>query len=85
MLPISDRCRGSTRGSWWGIGAPRGTPGETIGKLSNKINAGLADQKLRSRFVEMGALVLGGSPGAFAKMIVSETENGAGREVFWGD
>jgi hypothetical protein len=32
------------------------------------------DQKLRSRFAEMGALILGGSPGEFSKMIASETE-----------
>jgi hypothetical protein len=32
---------------------------------------------LRSRFAEMGAFILGGSPGEFATMIASETENGA--------
>ena len=72
--PISDTVPGFDASSWWGIGAPRGTPDEIISKLSSEINAGLADQKLRSRFAEMGALILGGSPGEFSKMIASETE-----------
>ena len=72
--PISDTVPGFDASSWWGIGAPRGTPDEIISKLNSEINAGLADQKLRSRFAEMGALILGGSPGEFSKMIASETE-----------
>jgi tripartite-type tricarboxylate transporter receptor subunit TctC len=72
--PISDTVPGFDASSWWGIGAPRGTPDELISKLNSEINAGLADQKLRSRFAEMGALILGGSPGEFSKMIASETE-----------
>jgi tripartite-type tricarboxylate transporter receptor subunit TctC len=72
--PISDTVPGFDASSWWGIGAPRSTPDEIISKLNSEINAGLADQKLRSRFAEMGALILGGSPGEFSKMIASETE-----------
>ena len=34
----------------------------------------LARTKLRSRFAEIGVLVLGGSPGEFAKMIANKTE-----------
>jgi len=75
--PISDTVPGFGASSWWGIGAPRGTPDEIISKLSSEINAGLADQKLRSRLAEMGALILGGSPGEFSKMIASETEKWA--------
>jgi tripartite-type tricarboxylate transporter receptor subunit TctC len=72
--PIADTVPGFDASSWWGIGAPRGTPEEIVGKLNQAINAGLADAKIRKRFAEMGALILGGSPADFAKMIGDETE-----------
>src|SRR5215475_5038249 len=44
--PISDTVPGFDASSWWGIGAPRGTPEEIVLKLNKSINAGLADAKL---------------------------------------
>ncbi len=75
--PISDTVPGFDASSWWGIGAPRGTPGEIVARLNDGINAGLADPKLRSRFAAMGALILGGSPADFGKLIADETEKWA--------
>jgi tripartite-type tricarboxylate transporter receptor subunit TctC len=75
--PISDTVPGFDASSWWGIGAPRGTPEEIVTKLNTEINAGLADPKLRARFAEMGALILGGSPADFGKLITDETEKWA--------
>jgi tripartite-type tricarboxylate transporter receptor subunit TctC len=72
--PIADVVPGFDASSWWGIGAPRGTPGEIVTKLNAEINAGLADPKLKERFAAMGALLLGGSPAAFGKMIADETD-----------
>jgi tripartite-type tricarboxylate transporter receptor subunit TctC len=59
--------------SWWGICAPRGTPGEIVNKLNAEINRGLADPKIKQRFAEMGVLILSGSPEDFGKMIADET------------
>jgi tripartite-type tricarboxylate transporter receptor subunit TctC len=72
--PISDTVPGFDASSWWGIGAPRGTPEEVVVKLSRSINAALADAKLRARFAEMGANTIGGSPADFAKLIADETD-----------
>src|SRR5215470_9196676 len=72
--PISDTVPGFDASSWWGIGAPRGTPEEIVMKLNQAINAGLADAKIRKRFAEMGALILGGSSADFARMITDATE-----------
>ena len=72
--PIADVVPGFDASSWWGIGAPRGTPGEIVTKLNAEINAGLADPKLKERFAAMGALLIGGSPAAFGKMIADETD-----------
>jgi tripartite-type tricarboxylate transporter receptor subunit TctC len=59
--------------SWWGICAPRNTPGEIVNKLNVEINRGLADPKIKQRFAEMGVLIIGGSPEDFGKMIADET------------
>ena len=72
--PISDTVPGFDASSWWGIGAPRGTPEEIVNKLNQSINAGLADPKLRARFADMGAQIIGGSPADFGKMIADETD-----------
>jgi tripartite-type tricarboxylate transporter receptor subunit TctC len=60
--------------SWFGIGAPKNTPVEVIDKLNKEINAGLADPKLKARFADLGASVLGGSPAEFAQFIAAETD-----------
>jgi tripartite-type tricarboxylate transporter receptor subunit TctC len=78
MLPhaplIADTVPGFDASSWWGIGAPHGTPAEIVKTLNTEINAGLADPKIKARLIEMGALLLGGSPSDFSKMIADETE-----------
>ena len=59
---------------WFGVGAPRNTPGEIIDRLNNEINAGLADPKIRARFADLGGTVLGGSVADFGKFVADETE-----------
>jgi tripartite-type tricarboxylate transporter receptor subunit TctC len=62
---------------WLGIGAPKNTPAEIIGKLNKEINAGLADPKIRARLADLGSTVLAGSPSDFGKLIAEETEKWA--------
>jgi tripartite-type tricarboxylate transporter receptor subunit TctC len=59
---------------WQGIGAPKNTPAEVIGRLNAEINAALADPKIRSQLVNLGGSVLALSPSDFAKLIADETE-----------
>jgi len=59
---------------WTGIGAPRTTPAEIVGKLNTEINAALADPKMKTRLAEWGATALPGSPTDFGKLIAEETE-----------
>ena len=42
-----------------------------------EINAGLADPKLKARLVDLGGMVLAGSPADFGKLIADETEKWA--------
>ena len=60
--------------SWYGIGAPKGTPAEIVDTLNKAVNAGLADPKLKARFADLGAAVLAGTPADFGKLIADETE-----------
>jgi tripartite-type tricarboxylate transporter receptor subunit TctC len=57
-----------------GVGAPKNTPTEVIGKLNREINAALADSRIKARFAELGASVMVGSPAEFGKHIADETE-----------
>jgi tripartite-type tricarboxylate transporter receptor subunit TctC len=59
---------------WFGIGAPKNTPADIVDKLNREINAGLADPKVKERFVVLGGTPLAGSPADFGKLIAEETE-----------
>jgi tripartite-type tricarboxylate transporter receptor subunit TctC len=63
--------------TWYGVGAPKNTPTESVDKLNKEINAGLADPKMKARFSELGGAVLSGSPADFSKLIADETEKWA--------
>ncbi len=60
-----------------GIGAPRNTPVEIIAMLNKELNAGLADSKIKTRIVELGGTVLGGSPAEFGTIIAEAIEKWA--------
>jgi len=59
---------------WYGVCAPRSTPGAVIDKLYKEINAALSDPKLTKRLAEIGGSALPGSPADFGKLIADETE-----------
>jgi tripartite-type tricarboxylate transporter receptor subunit TctC len=60
-----------------GIGAPRNTPAEIIDMLNKELNAGLADTNIKTRIVELGGTVLGGSPAEFETILSEAIEKGA--------
>jgi tripartite-type tricarboxylate transporter receptor subunit TctC len=62
---------------WVGLVAPKDTPPVIIEKLNSEINAALADPKIRTRFADLGGMVLPGSPDDFGKLIRDETEKWA--------
>jgi tripartite-type tricarboxylate transporter receptor subunit TctC len=78
MLPdlptVGEFLPGFEQSAFFGIGAPRNTPGEIIGKLNKEINAGLADPKIKTRLAQLAGPVLPGSPADFGKLIAEETE-----------
>ena len=60
--------------TWYGVGAPRGTPAEVIDKLGRDIDAVLADPTLKARFADLGDFPMPMTPVAFGKFIADETE-----------
>jgi tripartite-type tricarboxylate transporter receptor subunit TctC len=57
-----------------GLAAPRNTPVEIIETLNTQLNAVLAEPQTRARFVELGGMVLPGTPAAFGKLVADENE-----------
>jgi tripartite-type tricarboxylate transporter receptor subunit TctC len=78
MLPdiptVADSLPGFEATSLEGLCAPRNTPIGIIETLNREINAALADQKITSRFRDLGLRQLTGSPADFGKMIAEHTE-----------
>ncbi|MGD0024199.1 MAG: tripartite tricarboxylate transporter substrate binding protein [Xanthobacteraceae bacterium] len=62
---------------WYGVGSPRNTPAEIVDTLNKEINAGSADPKLKTRFADLGGIMLTGSPADFGKLIAEDTEKWA--------
>jgi tripartite-type tricarboxylate transporter receptor subunit TctC len=80
MLPdlptVSDFLPGFEASAFFGIGAPRRTPAEIVGRLNAEINAAFIDPKMKTQLTDLGTL-LPGSPADFGKLIVEETEKWA--------
>ena len=71
---VADFLPGYEATSWYGLGAPKGTPAEIVEKLNREVNAILAEPKTKARFLELGATMLPGSAADFGKLVADETE-----------
>jgi tripartite-type tricarboxylate transporter receptor subunit TctC len=81
---VSEFVPGYEASTWFGVGAPTGTPAGIIDQLNKEINAGLGDAKTRARLAEQGGTMLPGSPAEFGNLIAEETEKW-GRVVKFAD
>jgi tripartite-type tricarboxylate transporter receptor subunit TctC len=59
---------------WNGIGAPKNTPVEIIGKLNQEVNAALTDPRIKARIAEFGDTTFSSSPAEFGKHIAEFTQ-----------
>ncbi|HET7848330.1 MAG TPA: tripartite tricarboxylate transporter substrate binding protein [Pseudolabrys sp.] len=57
-----------------GLGAPRNTPADIIGKLNKATNAALADSEIKARLGKLGIVPLPMTSADFGKLRVAETE-----------
>ena len=71
---VADTVPGYEASAWYGLGAPKNTPAEIIGRLNSEVAAILADPKAQARFAELGAILLPGTAAEFGKLVADETE-----------
>jgi tripartite-type tricarboxylate transporter receptor subunit TctC len=70
---VGDFVPGYEESSFFGIGAPRNTPGEIIDRLNAEINVALADPRMKAKLTNLGATALIGRPADFGRLIADET------------
>jgi tripartite-type tricarboxylate transporter receptor subunit TctC len=56
-----------------GVGAPKGTPAETVDYLNRQINAALADPAVKVKLTDLGFVPVAMSPAGFGKFVADET------------
>src|SRR5262249_35703238 len=71
---IAESVPGYESSSWYGVAAPSNTPSEIVRKLNSEINAGLADPRIKARLIDLGGMLLPGSPQDFKNLMTEETE-----------
>jgi tripartite-type tricarboxylate transporter receptor subunit TctC len=62
---------------WYGLGVPRNTPAEVVSKLSEAMNAALADPTAKARLADLGVQPRPMTPSEFGKFIADETDKWA--------
>jgi tripartite-type tricarboxylate transporter receptor subunit TctC len=71
---IAESVPGFEASTWYGVGAPRGTPAAIIDRLYTEIDAVLAEPAMITRFAELGDVPRPMTPAAFGQYVASETE-----------
>ncbi|MGH6675001.1 MAG: tripartite tricarboxylate transporter substrate binding protein, partial [Xanthobacteraceae bacterium] len=70
---VSEYLPGFEATVWDGLSAPKGTPGAIVEKLNATVNAGLADQQLKTRIKKLGAEPMPMTPAQFGTFFARET------------
>lgn len=70
--PVSDTVPGYEAISFYGVGAPKGTPAAIVDRLNREINIVMTEPKVRAFFDDLGTLISVGSPQSFGELMDSE-------------
>jgi tripartite-type tricarboxylate transporter receptor subunit TctC len=63
--------------SWFGVVAPKSAPTDIVNELSDKINAIVADPKMKVQLLDLGATPKSMTPTEFGTLIADYTERWA--------
>jgi tripartite-type tricarboxylate transporter receptor subunit TctC len=74
LPPVADFVPGYEATGFAGIGAPTNTPADIISLLNKELNAGLADTRIKSRIMELGGTVAGGTPAEFGAILTEAVD-----------
>jgi tripartite-type tricarboxylate transporter receptor subunit TctC len=71
---VAESVPGFEASTWYGVGAPKGTPATIIDRLYTEIDAVLAEPAMTARFAELGDVPRPMTPAAFGQYVAGETE-----------
>ena len=71
---VAETVPGYETSSLFGVGAPRGTPREVVALLNREINLALDVPAIRRQLIDMGGILVAGSPEDFHRISVAEVE-----------
>lgn len=60
--------------NWWGMVAPKDTPGPIVQRLANEIRAALAEPEIRRKYQDLGLTPIGSSPQEFAARLPEQAK-----------
>jgi tripartite-type tricarboxylate transporter receptor subunit TctC len=60
--------------TWFGIGAPKGTPAAIVERLNRENNAGLNDPKIKARLADLGGEPFVMSPAQMVEFVAAELD-----------
>jgi tripartite-type tricarboxylate transporter receptor subunit TctC len=70
--PVADTVPGYEAVSFYGIGAPRGTPPEIVDRLNREVNLAMADPEIAAFFTKLGTIISLGTPADFGALMDRE-------------
>lgn len=70
---VAETLPGYEGGSWFGLGAPRGTPEGLVGRLNAAVNEGLRSAEIGAALDGLGATAMSGTVEDFARFVATET------------
>jgi tripartite-type tricarboxylate transporter receptor subunit TctC len=70
---VNETVPGYDVSDWYGVGAPKDTPGKIVDRLNKEINAALGDPKAISQITGLGATSFLIAPAELRKFIAEET------------
>jgi tripartite-type tricarboxylate transporter receptor subunit TctC len=74
LSTVAEFVPGFESSTWYGVGAPKGTPPDVIAKINKEIGAAIADPKIKARFAGFGDVPMPMMPAEFGKFIAAETD-----------
>jgi tripartite-type tricarboxylate transporter receptor subunit TctC len=82
--PLASVVPGYEVTSWYGLGAPKATPADTVAALNKAVNASLAEPAIANRIRELGAEPMIMSPRELDAFVAADTERWAKAVKFSG-
>ncbi len=82
--PLASVVPGYEMSAWFGLGAPKATPAETVAALNKAVNACLAEPAIADRIRELGAEPMIMSPSELDAFVAADTQKWARAVKFSG-